>query len=276
LIFTLFGDYILERGGEIWTRNLLELMGLLDVSERATRSTLSRMTKKGWIVPEKRGRCSRYSLTERGRALLKRGKHRIFEPAFKDWDGQWHLVIYSLPESHRSDRHTLRTQLSWLGFGRLAPGTCISPHDRSVELESLVSDLGIEPFVDLFCGSYWGPSVAQDLIHRCWDLAAIEDQYRGFVGHYQKEYQDYISQDTGNPYLTPEAHFIRRFWLTYSFQSFPLKDPNLPSVLLPEDWIGITARSLFDNYHRLLGSNANQFVDDVLSGAFEIVIPPDN
>ena len=45
LVFTLFGEYILPRGGSIWTSSLLSLLERLDVSERAARNTLSRMSR---------------------------------------------------------------------------------------------------------------------------------------------------------------------------------------------------------------------------------------
>src|SRR5690349_6334762 len=79
LIFTLFGDYILPRGGAIWTASLLYLLDLLGVGERAARSALSRMTSRGWLIARKRGRRSQYSLTAQGRALLEQGQRRIFE-----------------------------------------------------------------------------------------------------------------------------------------------------------------------------------------------------
>jgi len=266
LIFTLFGDYVLEKSGKIWTSSLLYLMSLLDVSERAVRSTLSRMTKKGWIIPERHGRRSQYSLSDQGRTLLERGQRRIFEPTFTRWDKRWQIITYSLPSTYRPIRHTLRTQLSWLGFGSLAPGTWISPHNRAEELESLIEDLDIGPFVDMFSGTYLGPSVSTELAQRCWDLPAIEGQYQKFVNRYQKEYQKLYNKGNGAPLLPREECFIRRFWLTHMFQSFPLKDPNLPPELLPPDWIGTTSRKLFDNYHKFLGNYANQFVDEVISG----------
>ncbi len=64
--------------------------------------------------------------------------------------------------------------------------------------------------------------------------------------------------------ITPEECFVHRFWLTHDFQSFPLKDPNLPTVLLPPNWIGFEARKLFDDYRRLLEAPANRFVDKVV------------
>jgi phenylacetic acid degradation operon negative regulatory protein len=262
LIFTLFGDYVAERGGKIWTGNLLHLMGLLGVSERAVRSTLSRMTRKGWIRSKKYGRRSQYSLNRMGEVLLEAGQRRIFEPTFTEWDHEWHLVVYSLPEKKRRIRHALRTQLSWLGFGSLAPGTWISPHDRRSELKNLLTDLGVEPHVDVFCGPYLGPASAVELVQRCWDLSGLEEQYQEFIGRHRPMYLECLNLEREDSPLKSEECFVRRFWLMHEFQSFPLKDPNLPTALLPSDWSGFTARKLFDDYRRLLGTYANQYVDE--------------
>ena len=271
MIFALFGDFLLGRVDEIWTSDLLYLMGLLDISERAVRLTLSRMTKKGWLVAGKHGRRSHYSLSERGRDLLIRGRNRIFEPVTRGWDGQWHMLVYSLPEKLRSIRHALRTQLSWLGFGSLSPGIWISPHDRMNEIEGIVSELEITSRVNLFTSTYLGPSTPQSLVEQCWDLSNIESQYRKFVYQYREEYEKLLN---GGDRLGPEKSFIRQFWLTHSFQSFPLKDPNLPTELLPNNWMGIAARELFDNYHQLLSDSANRFVNDVLKEKKQKRFPP--
>ncbi|MFQ5418915.1 MAG: phenylacetic acid degradation operon negative regulatory protein PaaX, partial [Anaerolineae bacterium] len=179
-IFTLFGDYVLPRGGKIWTKDLLYLMEVLGMGERAVRSVLSRLSRNGWLISHREGRQSQYSLTPKGFALLEEGARRIFEPLFSNWDGKWQIVIYSLPEEKRSERHTLRTKLSWFGFGRLAPGTWISPHNRQQELELVFSDLGVESYVDLFYGPYLSDNSDQDLVKRCWDLERVAVKYRAF------------------------------------------------------------------------------------------------
>lgn len=265
LIFTLFGDYVVYRGGRIWTSSLLELMELLGVSERAVRSTLSRMTRKGWLVSKKFGRRSQYSVTSRGQALLEEGFRRIFEPIITDWDGRWHLVLYSLPEEKRRMRHALRTRLTWLGFGRLAYGTWLSPHDRSDDLNAVLEDLALVQNVDQFSGVYLGPAGADDLVDRCWNLDALESQYTDFINRYQPEYLEITTQSNGQLSLSKEDCFVRRYWLTHEFQSFPLKDPHLPTTLLSPDWVGFTARELFSNYHRILGTHAKEFVDGVIA-----------
>lgn len=266
LIFTLFGDYILPREGTVWTSNLLNLLNLLGVSERAARSTLSRMARKGWLVSSKKGRRSRYSLTARGWKLLKQGEQRIFEPPFADWDGLWNLVVYSLPEKKRHLRHSLRQNLIWLGFGHLSPGTWVSPHNRKLEVENACNELGIREYVQLFTGMHLGLSSDEEMVRRCWDLPGLAAQYQEFIDSYQKDFRECLAQGNGNITLAPEECFVRRFWLTHTFQSFPLIDPNLPTILLPDDWIGLKARQLFDDYRRLLEFHANQFVEAVLMG----------
>jgi phenylacetic acid degradation operon negative regulatory protein len=264
MIFTLFGDYIIQRGGKVWTSHLLDLMERLGISERAVRSTLSRMTQKRWLVSHKQGRRSQYSLTPEGQVLFRLGDQRIFEPIFTDWDNQWYLVVYSLPEEKRRIRHALRTQLTWLGFGSLAPGTWISPHRRRVELQAAFEELDVESYVDLFCGPYLGPAAAQELVQRCWDLDGLAVQYRDFITRYQPAYEECLASSANGMSLTPEECFVRRFWLMHEYQSFPLRDPNLPTVLLPADWEGLKARQLFDDYRRLLGTHAHRFIDDIM------------
>ena len=58
MIFTLYGDYIRHRGGEAWTGTLIELLGLFGLTGQAVRSTLSRMSQKGWLESRKVGRQS--------------------------------------------------------------------------------------------------------------------------------------------------------------------------------------------------------------------------
>jgi phenylacetic acid degradation operon negative regulatory protein len=271
LIFTLFGEYVLERGGTIWTANLLQLMDMLGVGEQAVRSTLSRMTRKGWFAPQKQGRRSQYSLTSRGYDLLQRGKRRIFEQIVTEWDGKWHMIVYSLPEKKRHKRHALRTQLRWLGFGRLAPGTWISPHDPSTEIEDVLAGLKIAPYVEHFAGEFLGTTANERLIYRCWNLEGLETQYRAFIDCFMPQFQKCQAQANERQPMDPADCFVRLFWLTHEFQSFPLKDPNLPVALLPHDWIGFAARKLFEDYHEFLASHARAFVDDVVTG--QVILP---
>ncbi len=263
IVFTLFGDYLKAGGQAIWTSDLVYLLSLLGVTERAARSVLSRMKRKGWLSVVKKGRRSQYALTDKGNNLLERGSTRIFEPVSRNWNEKWQMVVYSLPEKLRKKRHSLRTQLNWLGFGSLSPGTWISPHDRTAELTEFFSFLDVEEQVDIFSGVYLGPDSVKSLVARCWDLNELELQYREFISRNQLELSGF--ENNKNESLSPEAYFVSRFWLTHEFQTFTLKDPNLPSALLPDDWVGYEARELFTRFYQFLGSEANRYVDSVIN-----------
>jgi phenylacetic acid degradation operon negative regulatory protein len=254
----------MPHSGTIWTGDLLYLTDLLDLSERATRATLSRMVRKGWLKADRQGRRSYYSLTARGRSLLEQGKQRIFERPFTDWDGRWHLVIYSIPEKKRKLRRALRRQLTWLGFGHLAPATWISPHDRKAELNNVLDELSLHAYVDLFSSRYLGPSSTKELVQRCWDLPELEDEYQQFVTCYRPQYEACQAKSEAELRASLEDCFVRHFQVAHAFQPFPRKDPHLPTELLPPDWIGFTALELFDNYRRLLEPYVTDFIDEIL------------
>jgi phenylacetic acid degradation operon negative regulatory protein len=264
VVFNLFGDYILPRGGSIWTNNLLRLLELLGIGERAARSTLARMKQEGWLDTRKFGRRTQTSVTRRGRAILEQGNQRIFEPPMERWDGQWRLVVYSLPEEKRELRNELRKQLVWYGFGNLAPGAWVSPHDRHAELERILDDLAVRRYVSQFTGRHVGSLSDLELVARCWDIPGLERDYSAFVVRHEGPYRALLAaQEAGGALPSPERCFVRRFWLTYDFQPFPRKDPNLPRELLAEPWAGSTARQLFVAYRRLLSLGMGDFMDEL-------------
>ncbi len=271
LVFTLYGDYIRHRRGEAWTGSLIELLGLLGLSEQAVRSTLSRMSRKGWLKGRRVGNKSCYSLTPKSIDLLEEGAQRIFQPRSDVWDGRWYVLVYSIPEKERPLRHRLRKRLTWLGFGSLSNATWISPRDRRKEVEGVVNALGIQGHVEIFTAEHFGFASDQELVERCWNLGALNRAYAAFIAKHEPDFLECKKRVVEGDGLEPSECFVRRFMLVHEYRSFPYVDPNLPSELLPEDWLGNKATQLFQEYHRLLTAKANAFVDSVLAKAS---IPP--
>lgn len=262
IFFTLFGEYILPLEGTAWTAGLLRLTELLEVSERAARSTLSRMKQKGWVNSIRHGRYSRYALTPRGRRIVEEGGLRIFEPRRTSWDQRWHMVVYSVPEQKRRLRGRLRQRLGWLGFGYLAPGTWISPNDRAQDVRGDLEDLGATQYAQYFSGMKLHFASQADIVNRCWDLASLNQDYRRFLSRYEASYQRAAERQLP---LDPATSFVQRFWLTIEYLQFPRRDPNLPPALQPQGWLGTKASQMFQDYHALLKEPSDRFVSDVLN-----------
>lgn len=262
LVFTLYGDFLLHRSGPVWVGSLIALLEPLGLSATNVRTVLSRMAKKGWLVSERDGRRSFYSLTERGRRLLEEGETRIYRPREgESWDGEWTLVAYSIPEERRAQRDRLRVRLEWLGFGSLGNGLWISPHDVVSRVEEVVADLAVSGDVEVFRGDHLAPGRSSRLVDRCWDLAGLNDEYDAFIDRHL-DLCRMLNEDPDA--VDPREAYVRRFNLVHEFREFPLKDPFLPPALQPEDWAGECALSLFNYYRGLLAEAADRFVDPLV------------
>jgi len=267
MIFTLYGDYICSRGGEAWTGSLIELLGLFDLSGQAVRSTLSRMSQKGWLKSRKSGRHSFYSMTPKCINLIEEGVQRIFQPRHDFWDGQWHLLTYSIPESKRRLRRILRKRLLWLGFGTLNNATWISPQNLRAEVEQVVSALNVCSYVEFFTAEHRGFASDEEIVTRCWNLEQLNNYYATFIARYAPPFQEYQARLRAGDSLEPQECFMQCFMLVHEYRSSPYVDPNLPLELLPDDWLGEKATQIFQQYHNLLIEKAEAFVDLVLAKA---------
>ncbi|MCL4489345.1 MAG: phenylacetic acid degradation operon negative regulatory protein PaaX [Chloroflexi bacterium] len=261
MIITLYGDYIRHVGGSIWIGSLIRLLGYFGLSQQAVRSTVSRMTRRGMLRIDRVGTRSYYSLTDKSSRMMEEGAARIFHfHSPRDaWDGQWHLVTYSVPENEREARDRFRQELEWMGFGMLTNALWISPHDYRREIEQLAEGLGLRARVELFTARHDGFADAAMIVARCWNLAAINSRYIAFVEKHKPEYEEYCRRLELGTDLEPSEYFVRRFNLIHEYRRFPYIDPELPAELLPTDWRGTEAAALFRHYHDQLASKANAF-----------------
>lgn len=260
MLLVLFGEYIQERGGDIWLSDLLYLLELLGIGEHTGRSTINRMAREGWFTVTKDGRNSKFSLTEKGKNILQGGTLRVNETPPAEWDGMWHMVTYSLPEQLRKQRNSLRKQLNWLGYGSLGPGFWISPNNQHKELRPILKTLDVETAVHLFSGQYDGPLEPFEIVDLCWDLEELIGQYEQFNTAYQQDFDQFkVETDP-----IPADCFVKRFMLTVKLFPILQKDPNLPLSMLPKAWPGAVGRKLFSEYRTLLTPIVDTFIDEII------------
>jgi phenylacetic acid degradation operon negative regulatory protein len=259
LVIDLYGNYIRHRGGVASVQTLVALLDHFGVGEETARVTLSRLKRQGWLSTERQARSSWYRLTPTGLQELDEGRERIFtRHGMEPWNGRWSMVIYHVPETERQVRQWLRTRLQWLGFGPLGPATWMSPHDRLRELEDAMRAAEIDAQVDLLTASTGGLARDRELARRCWDLDAVADAYARFVERYQPRIEAYERHD-----LEGAAALVEHIELVHGYRKFPFDDPDLPRELLPPDWIGTTAHTVFLQGYELLRDAAMRHFDAV-------------
>jgi len=260
IIFSLYGEYVLPRGGEIWIGGLIRALAALDFSAGAVRTLVSRMRRKGFLQSRRLGRFSFYRLTDLGLKEVSWGGERAFAPPGGEWDGRWTVVTYSVPEKHRRRRDVLRASLNGLGFGALAPGTWISPRPLSPEAERKWRGLKVWEYLEIFRAEHLGPSEPRTLVSHAWpQLPAIGDRYRAYIAEYEPLLHRFEAGILGD-----EECFVIRLRSLIDFVAITLKDPALPfPLLLPENWPRSSAQLLFEELRQALAEPAERFFDAI-------------
>ena len=258
-LFDVFGDYVEPRARELWTGSIISLASNFDISERAIRSALLRLQRDGWLDVRRAGARSFYGLTDAGRDLIERGRERIMRGPEHDWDGRWAVLTYTIPEAQREQRDRLRTELGWLGFGGLGSGLFVSPRDRQRELADLTKRYRLDSNITVFRAEHTWPGDNRALASRCWDLTGINARYSDFITTFAGFCE--------SPDLPDRDCFAVRCRLMGGYRRFPFLDPGLPGELLPEDWLGLHAWTLFRDLHDRLAPGANSYFDHVSAAA---------
>ncbi len=242
-ILYIYGGFVRRLGGWLRVATLLELMADLGTEPQTVRAAVARMKSGGLLASSRRGGVAGYALTPKAWQILEEGDRRILtarEPASLA-DG-WVMVIFSVPESKRDERHQLRSQLGWLGFGTIASGAWIAPRRLRAELESNLSRAGLLDYTELFDVSYGGVGASRRLARKCWDLADLGNMYTRFTARWEPVLERWLNSRDGAP---RQAAFRDYVSLVADWRRLPFLDPGLPTEILPEDWEGEKAKWIY-------------------------------
>lgn len=259
LIVTLYGLYARDDDGWFSVAALVRLMAGLAVDEAAVRSAISRLKRRGLLDAERRAGAG-YVLSPTAREILTDGDTRIFGRRRATAADGWVLVVFSVPETERERRHTLRTQLARLGFGTVAPGVWVAPGHLADELADVLRRLGLDTYVELFRGEHL-PSGSTD-VHTWWDLDALHDRYERFLHRHGPVRASWARRRRPDP-AAAYADFVR---LVTDWRRLPYADPGLPLDLLPPRWNGVRAADLFTELEGRLSAEAHEHARTLITG----------
>lgn len=261
LVFTFFCDVVMQHGSEIWLGNVIHTLAPLGINERNVRTAVFRLVKDGWLISRKQGRRSYYRLSQTGQHYYQRAAQRIYASHKPDWDGKWMLIFVSLvPEDKRE---ALQRGLSWLGYGRLAPGVFALPGDQRAPLDELLADLGIEDNIVHMQAQAENGDSFKELVMSRWQLDELTYRYSDFIQWYQHA-QNLLE---GQQAPDPQALLLLRVLLIHEYRRIRLTDPELPSGMLPPDWQGDTAQSMTTLlYRRIYPASSKWFTHKILAG----------
>jgi phenylacetic acid degradation operon negative regulatory protein len=225
LIVTLFGDAIVPRGGHLALASLLEIMRAFRVSETLVRTAMSRLVAEGLFERKKIGRNTFYSLSVPARLAFVEAAAKIYGAPREEWDGRFHLVLL---EGSAAERADARAQWQVRGSGVLTPdlvlGIAGGKPEGALHLIAEAADL----------------QTARALATRAWPLDDLAVRYRHFNEMFTRT-RDTLAGESAPDDL---ACLVIRILLIHEYRRIILRDPLLPSPLLPEGWPGRAAHDL--------------------------------
>src|SRR6187200_1092694 len=244
IVITVFGDAIVPRGGSVWLGTLLEFFDALDIDSGVVRTAMSRLASDGWLERNKVGRNSFYRLDSKGRQTFDTATRHIYYPPLSDWTGRFELLLIGNGE----DRDASRDALKNAGFGSPLPGVWVAPSgvpvpeeaSRAIRLEVSAED-----------------DSGRRLLSESWPLERTADAYLKFM----KTFEPLHGWITKGERLTEADAFTARILLIHHYRRVVLRDPLLPTALLPSDWPGRAARALCGGIYRALLPASEQWLD---------------
>ena len=255
LIVSFAGAFLRQLGGVIGVADLIRCLAAVGVGEPATRQALSRLKARGFLEPVLVDGRANYALTAAGSADLNSGDRRIFHrPDTSESDG-WVLAVFSVPESERAQRHRLRSELSWLGFGTVASGVWVAPRALAEPTRDVLAAADLDRYVTWFEAR----QLSSVDVARWWDLPALRTAYDRFLATHRA--------DLDRCDLTGEQAFAVYLRVIDDWRVFPRIDPGLPAALLPDDWPATRAWESFATLHERWSASGLAYVRGVVAGS---------
>ncbi len=216
----------MPNGNSVWTSSLLYILTGLGIEEQTARQAIARGAAAGWITGHRHGREVQWELTPAGRRLIDQGAERVYSMSGEaaPWDGNWLILLVSIPQQQRAVRKKLYAALSWEGFGNPTPGVWLSPHpDRQAGVEQVISTLGLRESTLAFVGSSMSIGLGdEEIVRRAWDLDEVTARYEQLLVRFSA-----MRPEPGDPLLFTHVQLVSEW------QRFPFLDPQLPRRAVP-------------------------------------------
>jgi len=253
LLISVLGQWVGPSETPVWTSTLVGALDALGIEERAARQAINRTASDGWLEGESVGRYTRWRLTSSGRRLLGSATARVTRSIVTgtdDWDGTFGLLVLVEPVADRATRDRLASGLDFEGFGALGANVWVTvgTTDRP-GVDAVLESCGLADATLRFqARTVAGVESAAEVVALAWDLEPAAEAQRAFIAEFAP----------ARPADDREA-FALRTRMAHEWRELLSLDPSLPARLLPPDWAGAEARSVFQRRYTEWAEAATTF-----------------
>jgi phenylacetic acid degradation operon negative regulatory protein len=269
VLVTVLGDSVLPVTKTLWLSSLFDLAEPFGFSERLVRTSMFRLAAEGWMSNERIGRRSRYSMTLLAVRESEDADRRIYGRESGTWDGSWTFAVVDAPSMPPEERDRIVRHLRWHGFVALGRGLMASPSATAESLRELLRL--VEPLAAVPTGQA--------------ELDDLENLVDG--GYFAGAFRTSETEEAFGDFLTRYEHWQRlrleeaapvdayalRTMLVHEFRRIRLRAPDMPTELLPPEWIGDRAYDLAADLYRRLSPGAAHALSEILEVHYPGTMP---
>lgn len=269
LLVTLIGDAVAPHGGDIALGSLITLAEPFGLSERLVRTAVSRLAHDGWFQSRRTGRRSFYRLTADGTARCAEAARRIYHPPPELPGRAWTIVL--IPRGLAA-RDAVARELLWMGFGRMTPDVFVHPTCDPARVVAQVRPPGAAGEILVMQAALQSRTDEQRLVQAGWNLADLSAGYVRLI----RAFSPILGALQTSGTLSPADSFLVRALLVLEYRRIVLRDPRLPTALLPDDWAGGRAYALCQALYARVFHASETHLHQVAAGTAEHWLPLDS
>lgn len=261
LLVTVFGDAVRPHGTDLplSVTSLASMIAPFGANERLVRTSLSRLVADDILAVHPVGRRSFYAVAPAAKPTFDDASERIYRDRTEAWDGRWTIVIIDGLDSTARRRAELRADLVERGLSVVAPNVLMSALITPDDIEDIVADTEIDRFLVTRSEAigYGNPNTDRGVASEVYPVRDWAREFQTFVDQFAPFDNGVVAQ------LSPRDAFKLRILLIASFRRIVVSSVRLPSSLLPEAWIGDTARDLVVRLYGQLIAGSEEFLASV-------------
>lgn len=128
-------------------KHLLKKKFKTDYNDRQIASSIRYLKRKQFIAFENKQSKFRAVMTKLGKRHLKQISIDLIKIKPHAWDGKWRIVMFDIPEDHKSARHAFRRRLQELNFVHFQRSVFLLPFRCEEEIKTIANALNVLPDV---------------------------------------------------------------------------------------------------------------------------------
>lgn len=273
---TIFGDMLVSYRCTVWLSSLVQLAELFGINESLARTSALRLSYDGWLTTTKMGKYSYYSLTPEHAGRVLDYHPRVYREPQQDWSGVWYVLLAGVIDNDKSGYKSLRQELLWMGAGQIAPYVFLMAENDLRDLKGTLTKQDLLSKVQVLKATAafrQDPHLMKDLASKAWNIDELKNEYEKFLADFRPIWR-MIESSTSD--LEPQQAFRIRALLISEYRRLCLRDPGLPTDLLPSPWSGYSAFQLCRSiYSRVLFKSEEFLAENVRTADGALSATPD-